>query len=80
MYHEGDLQHTTTGLETFGGKRASVDSVEWHLAKLGVVRTQLEADPLEAAPKVNVARGYVNRRDVGNAADDSDGEEGDEYE
>ena len=79
MYRDGELQHTTTGLADFGGRRMTLDSLEWRLSRLGVVLTELESDPLEQAAKCKVDRGYVNRRDIG-GADESDGEEGDEYE
>eukprot|EP00937_MAST-01D_sp_MAST-1D-sp2_P001127 g1127.t1 len=71
MYHDGELQHTTTGLSQFGGKQMTLDSLEWRLAQFSVVRTELESDPAVTQPSCKLRRGYVDRRTAGGGNGDA---------
>ena len=44
-YRYGKLQHQLLGLKDLGGACLNVGRVEWRLAQLGVLETQLEHDP-----------------------------------
>ena len=44
-YRDGRLQRQMIGVEEFGGHGITTDRVEWRLAQLGVVETDLEDDP-----------------------------------
>ena len=44
-YRDGRLQRQLIGVEEFGGHGITTDRVEWRLAQLGVVETDLEDDP-----------------------------------
>ena len=44
-YRDGRLQHQLIGVEEFGGHGITTDRVEWRLAQLGVLKTDLEEDP-----------------------------------
>ena len=44
-YRDGRLQHQLIGVEEFGGHGITTDRVEWRLAQLGVLETDLEEDP-----------------------------------
>lgn len=44
-YQFGKLQHQLIGIAAFGGVGMTRERVEWRLAKLGVLQTELEGDP-----------------------------------
>ena len=44
-YRYGKLQHQLIGIGAFGGPGVNSGRVEWRLAKLGVIETELEEDP-----------------------------------
>ena len=44
-YKDGKLQRQLIGLDEFGGHGITTGRVEWRLAQLGVVETELEYDP-----------------------------------
>lgn len=44
-YRDGRLQRQMIGVEEFGGHGITTDRVEWRLAQLGVLETDLEEDP-----------------------------------
>ncbi|KAL3776322.1 hypothetical protein HJC23_011647 [Cyclotella cryptica] len=44
-YRFGKLQHQLIGIGAFGGSGVNLERVEWRLAKLGVLETELEEDP-----------------------------------
>ncbi len=44
-YRFGKLQHQMIGVEAFGGPGVNKGRLEWRLAALGVLRTELEEDP-----------------------------------
>lgn len=44
-YRFGRMQHQLIGIENFGGPGVNKGRVEWRLAKLGVLETELEEDP-----------------------------------
>jgi hypothetical protein len=39
------MQHQLIGIDAFGGSGLSCSRLEWRLARLGVVETDLEEDP-----------------------------------
>lgn len=45
VYRDKECQKNVVGLDEWGGKRCSVNCIEWVLAALGVVKTELEHDP-----------------------------------
>jgi hypothetical protein len=44
-YRYGKVQHQLIGIEALGGAGVNIGRVEWRLAMLGVVQTDLEEDP-----------------------------------
>ena len=48
------------------------DDLEWHMAQLQILKTELEENPLEKKPATNLRRNFVGRSGRG------DGEEGGE--
>lgn len=44
-YRFGKLQHQLIGIGAFGGSSVNCERVEWKLAKLGILETELELDP-----------------------------------
>jgi hypothetical protein len=44
-YRYGKMQHQLIGIETLGGAGVNAGRLEWRLALLGVVQTELEEDP-----------------------------------
>ena len=40
MYHEGEMQHQTVGLSSFGGIRMTPDHLEWRLSQFNVLETE----------------------------------------
>ncbi|OLQ11488.1 CDP-diacylglycerol--glycerol-3-phosphate 3-phosphatidyltransferase [Symbiodinium microadriaticum] len=49
MYKDKECIKKVQGLAEWGGSRVCVDSVEWVLAELGIVQSELEEDPRAAA-------------------------------
>jgi len=49
VYRDTECQKQIIGLEEWGGVHCSVDCIEWALARLKVVETQMEEDPRKAA-------------------------------
>ncbi len=45
-YRYGKMQHQLIGIDALGGKGLNCPRLEWRLAKLGIVETDLEEDPL----------------------------------
>lgn len=72
-YRNGDCEKQIIGIDEWGGSRCNTDCVEWVLAALGAVKTEMEDDPRCAAPSLSW------RRDDGRRGQDSEEEEsGDE--
>ena len=46
-YRYGKMQHQLIGINALGGSGLNVDRLEWRLARLGIVETELEEDPLQ---------------------------------
>lgn len=44
-YRYGKMQHQLIGIDAFGGSGLNCSRLEWRLARLGVVETDLEEDP-----------------------------------
>ena len=45
IYKDKECVKQVQGLDDWGGKRTSVDTIEWHLAELGIIETDQENDP-----------------------------------
>lgn len=45
-YQYGKMQHQLIGVDALGGPGLNCPRLEWRLARLGIVETDLEADPL----------------------------------
>jgi hypothetical protein len=71
MYHDGDLAQQLLTLAKVGGKQMNKDDLEWYLANLGVMNTDLEEDPRKSKPAVNLHRNFIGRSDA-NDDDDED--------
>eukprot|EP00735_Rhodelphis_limneticus_P013261 TRINITY_DN685_c0_g1::TRINITY_DN685_c0_g1_i1::g.28875::m.28875 TRINITY_DN685_c0_g1::TRINITY_DN685_c0_g1_i1::g.28875 ORF type:complete len:242 (+),score=60.57,sp/Q5RB77/PDCL3_PONAB/38.76/9e-39,Phosducin/PF02114.11/5.5e-13,Thioredoxin/PF00085.15/0.0098,EF-1_beta_acid/PF10587.4/0.26 TRINITY_DN685_c0_g1_i1:65-727(+) len=59
VYHQNDIVKQYVGLGEFGGKRMTPGDVEWQLAQLGAVETDLEEPPSISTPgriKLNITR------------------------
>lgn len=70
IYHKGDIARQVVGLTDFGGRRMNADCIEWMLACMGIVQTEMETDPrLELAANV---RRKVQTKRRGDSDSDSD--------
>eukprot|EP00928_Gymnodinium_smaydae_P058168 TRINITY_DN41395_c0_g1_i1.p1 TRINITY_DN41395_c0_g1~~TRINITY_DN41395_c0_g1_i1.p1 ORF type:complete len:264 (-),score=69.21 TRINITY_DN41395_c0_g1_i1:119-910(-) len=45
IYRSTECEHQIIGVERWGGPRCSADIIEWELARLNVVQSELEEDP-----------------------------------
>lgn len=70
IYHKGDILKQIIGLGLFGGLKMNEDSLEYILASLGVVRTDIEDDPRAQMHQTNVRRGAAVRSDADEDDDD----------
>ncbi|CAH8644307.1 unnamed protein product [Dicrocoelium dendriticum] len=61
IYRDGDLQNQLVGPDALGGKSVSAKSLEWRLAKLGVLETKLSEDPANRVRISTVTGRSVNR-------------------
>lgn len=66
-YRYGKLQHQLIGVDAFGGIGLNSDRVEWRLAGLGVVETDLREDPRPSYSSSNSRS--VTMRDVNDDVD-----------
>mmetsp|Transcript_117487 Transcript_117487/g.379172 ORF Transcript_117487/g.379172 Transcript_117487/m.379172 type:complete len:114 (+) Transcript_117487:3-344(+) len=71
VYRSRECLKQLMGLDEWGGSRCSVDCIEWVMAHLDIVKTELEDDPRKGA----VADW---RRPARQAQSDSEQEEGEE--
>ncbi len=55
VYNKGSIVKQITTLRELGGRKVSVDIVEWVLQECGVVETDLEEDPRKTI-RTNVLR------------------------
>lgn len=55
VYNKGSIVKQITTLRELGGRKVSVDIVEWVLQECGVVETDLEEDPRKTI-RTNVMR------------------------
>jgi hypothetical protein len=69
-YRYGKLQHQLIGVDAFGGVGLNIDRVEWRLACLGVVETDLREEPEPSHSSSNSPS--VTMRDVNDDYDDVD--------
>jgi hypothetical protein len=61
MYHDEELQQNMFTLAEVGGLTMSVDDLEWHLAELKVLKTELTAKPIMKKAESPTRRDFVNR-------------------
>eukprot|EP01100_Stratorugosa_tubuloviscum_P011955 TRINITY_DN545_c0_g3_i1.p1 TRINITY_DN545_c0_g3~~TRINITY_DN545_c0_g3_i1.p1 ORF type:complete len:235 (+),score=125.46 TRINITY_DN545_c0_g3_i1:29-706(+) len=47
VYYENDLKKQFIGLTSLGGNDLTTDDVEWELAKVGAVKTNIKENPIE---------------------------------
>jgi len=59
-YRYGKLQHQLLGLKDVGGACLNTGRVEWRLAQLGVIQTQLEHDPKPTLSNASFCNESVN--------------------
>jgi hypothetical protein len=57
-YRYGKMQHQLVGIEALGGAGVNIGRLEWRLAILGVVQTDLEEDPRPDRTENKVYKGY----------------------
>lgn len=55
IYKAGDIQLQLVGLAELGGPKTNAATLEWALAKLGALRTELQEDPTDT--RMRVTRG-----------------------
>lgn len=70
VYKDNECKTRIVGLSEFGGPECSAKEVEWVLATLGAVETDLESDPRER--RMRIARGADVRRLHGGLSDEDD--------
>eukprot|EP00457_Paulinella_chromatophora_P009143 gb/GEZN01009199.1/.p1 GENE.gb/GEZN01009199.1/~~gb/GEZN01009199.1/.p1 ORF type:complete len:373 (-),score=44.38 gb/GEZN01009199.1/:175-1293(-) len=74
LYKDDDLKANVVGITSFGGLKMTALSLEWGLSRLGVLDTELEADPLSGQSNtITVQKNFVRHRDE----DQSDSENSD---
>lgn len=61
VYEGGEVIQQFVTLHAFGGPKTNADVVEWCLAQLNILHTDLEEDPRFSATRFNVRRNYVDR-------------------
>jgi len=69
-YRDGELKEQKLGITSLGGKAMTTDDLEWWLASVNIVQTDLEENPRNNVKKVRV--GVVDRRNVAQGDSDSD--------
>eukprot|EP00698_Gefionella_okellyi_P020511 TRINITY_DN6447_c0_g1_i1.p1 TRINITY_DN6447_c0_g1~~TRINITY_DN6447_c0_g1_i1.p1 ORF type:complete len:240 (-),score=59.82 TRINITY_DN6447_c0_g1_i1:634-1353(-) len=68
IYHEGVMVKQIVGVEPFGGLKMNDQDLEWHLAQIGVLQTELTEPPRAAAFRAQVLRG--KQRTMNEQSDD----------
>ncbi|CAL8081853.1 unnamed protein product [Calicophoron daubneyi] len=61
IYHEGQLVDQMIGIDALGGKSVTAEGLEWRLAQIGVLKSDLTEDPSKSRKEVFVLNGDVNR-------------------
>jgi len=69
IYTKGDIHEQIIGITRFGGSSMSLKSFEWGLAALGVLKTELEENPL-TKQRMKITRTVGKRREVNDDDDD----------
>jgi len=77
VYKKGALLHTEVGLDAYGGLKMTADSLEWALAAWGVVKTELQENPLAPKALNSVKINFVNGRSKPKAQKPLDSDEDD---
>jgi hypothetical protein len=70
VYHKSDVKLQLIGLPELGGPKASANSLEWVLAQLGAVKTELTEDP-----SIEEQRMRINRLEKARAKFEDDGDD-----
>mmetsp|Transcript_5093 Transcript_5093/g.7175 ORF Transcript_5093/g.7175 Transcript_5093/m.7175 type:complete len:237 (+) Transcript_5093:46-756(+) len=52
VYYNSDIKKQFVGLAPFGGEATTTDIVEWELAQIGAVQSELEQDPRKRRTKI----------------------------
>jgi len=68
IYHKGDIHRQIIGLSSFGGPKTTEQTLEWGLAGIGVLKTELEENPLTKS-RMQIKR-HVKSRGKDDGADD----------
>eukprot|EP00045_Choanoeca_perplexa_P002314 m.23895 g.23895 ORF g.23895 m.23895 type:complete len:238 (+) comp11445_c0_seq1:41-754(+) len=63
VYHEDDMKMQFVGPSIFGGEAMTSDNVEWALAQLGVMTTDIEEDPRSRSVQDALAQLRVEESD-----------------
>eukprot|EP00903_Cladosiphon_okamuranus_P015976 g14756.t1 len=76
IYRDGALSTQLIRIDALGGKQMKADDLEWYLASLGVVETEMEENPARAngrgANRIKMRRGKVSGRRRDDSEDDDD--------
>ena len=48
IYKDKECVKQVQGLDDWGGGRTNIDTIQWHLAELGIIETDQENDPRRA--------------------------------
>jgi len=70
VYNKGDVKLQLVGLPELGGPKASANSLEWVLSKIGAVKTELTEDPA-----LEEQRMRINRLDKARSKFEDDGDD-----
>lgn len=76
IYRGGDLHNKLVGPDALGGKYVSAKSLEWRLAKLGILETRLPEDPANRV-RISTLTGRSVSRITHGASDVDDNSESD---
>eukprot|EP01137_Pigoraptor_chileana_P025479 Opistho-2@95037 len=63
IYHNDKIVRQIVGLSTMGGSSTKMEDVEWALAQLGAVETEMEANPRENRRAGDVLTRSIHRKD-----------------
>jgi len=70
VYLKGQVKLQLVGINAMGGMKASANSLEWVLAKIGAVKTELSEDPAEQEQRTRFNRLDKSRKAFEDEGDD----------
>lgn len=70
VYLKGDIKLQLVGINSMGGLKVSANSLEWVLAKIGAVQTEMTEDPSEQEQRTRINRLDQTRKQFEDEGDD----------